>query len=117
MVALAERLRLELDSSDRKNLVGIQIIPDKWCLPDKCQLGARNGFLGNDGGGRGRLRLVGHPEIIAASALSECGKVGQFFAEHLLNFRLQMGCFGANEECLTQTKPTKIDQNQQVRVN
>ena len=30
MVALAERLRLELDSSDRKNLVGSQIIPDKW---------------------------------------------------------------------------------------
>ena len=29
MVALAERLRLELDSSDRKNLVGSQIIPDK----------------------------------------------------------------------------------------
>jgi hypothetical protein len=27
MVALAERLRLELDSSDRKNLVGSQIIP------------------------------------------------------------------------------------------
>jgi len=31
MVALAERLRLELDSSDRKNLVGSQIIPDKSC--------------------------------------------------------------------------------------
>jgi len=31
MVALAERLRLELDSSDRKNLVGSQIIPDKLC--------------------------------------------------------------------------------------
>jgi hypothetical protein len=29
MVALAERLRLELDSYDRKNLVGSQIIPDK----------------------------------------------------------------------------------------
>jgi len=29
MVALAERLRLELDSSDRKNLVGSQILPDK----------------------------------------------------------------------------------------
>jgi hypothetical protein len=29
MVALAERLRLELDSSDRKNLIGSQIIPDK----------------------------------------------------------------------------------------
>jgi hypothetical protein len=29
MVAVAERLRLELDSSDRKNLVGSQIIPDK----------------------------------------------------------------------------------------
>jgi len=29
MVALAERLRLELDSFDRKNLVGSQIIPDK----------------------------------------------------------------------------------------
>jgi hypothetical protein len=29
MVALAERLRLELDSSDRKNLVGSQINPDK----------------------------------------------------------------------------------------
>jgi hypothetical protein len=29
MVALAERLRLELDSSDRKNLVGSHIIPDK----------------------------------------------------------------------------------------
>ena len=27
MVALAERLRLESDSSDRKNLVGSQIIP------------------------------------------------------------------------------------------
>lgn len=32
MVALAERLRLELDSSDRKNLVGSQIIPDKWII-------------------------------------------------------------------------------------
>jgi hypothetical protein len=32
MVALAERLRLELDSSDRKNLVGSQIIPDKSAL-------------------------------------------------------------------------------------
>jgi hypothetical protein len=31
MVALAERLRLELDSSDRKNPVGSQIIPDKSC--------------------------------------------------------------------------------------
>ena len=30
MVALAERFRLELDSSDRKNLVGSQIIPDKF---------------------------------------------------------------------------------------
>jgi len=29
MVALAERLRLELDSSDRKNLIGSQIIPEK----------------------------------------------------------------------------------------
>jgi len=29
MVAFAERLRLELDSSDRKNLVGSQIITDK----------------------------------------------------------------------------------------
>jgi hypothetical protein len=29
MVALAERLRPELDSSDRRNLVGSQIIPDK----------------------------------------------------------------------------------------
>jgi hypothetical protein len=29
MVALAQRLGLELDSSDRKNLVGSQIIPDK----------------------------------------------------------------------------------------
>jgi len=29
MVALAERLRLKLDSSDRKNMVGSQIIPDK----------------------------------------------------------------------------------------
>jgi hypothetical protein len=29
MVALAERLRLELDSSDRQNLVGSQINPDK----------------------------------------------------------------------------------------
>ncbi len=29
MVALAERFRLELDSSDRKNLVGSQIISDK----------------------------------------------------------------------------------------
>ena len=29
MVALAERLRLELDSSDRKNLVGSRITPDK----------------------------------------------------------------------------------------
>jgi len=29
MVALAERFRLELDSSDRKNLVGSQMIPDK----------------------------------------------------------------------------------------
>jgi hypothetical protein len=29
MVALAERLRLGLDSSGRKNLVGSQIIPDK----------------------------------------------------------------------------------------
>jgi hypothetical protein len=29
MVALAERLGLELDSSDRKNLVASQIIPDK----------------------------------------------------------------------------------------
>jgi len=31
MVALAERLRLELDSSDCKNLVGNQIIPGKRC--------------------------------------------------------------------------------------
>ncbi len=29
MAALAERLRLELDSSDRKSLVGSQIIPEK----------------------------------------------------------------------------------------
>ena len=29
MVAIAERLRLESDSSDRKNLVGSQIIPDR----------------------------------------------------------------------------------------
>ena len=36
MVALAERLRLELDSSDRKNLLGSQIIPDKFALPVKC---------------------------------------------------------------------------------
>lgn len=33
MVALAERLRLELDSSDRRHLVSSQIIPDK-SLPD-----------------------------------------------------------------------------------
>jgi hypothetical protein len=31
MVAVAERLRLELDSSDRKNLVDSQTIPDKSC--------------------------------------------------------------------------------------
>ena len=44
MVALAERLRLELDSSDRKNLVGSQIIPDK-SLPYMCRTDtkARNG--------------------------------------------------------------------------
>jgi hypothetical protein len=29
MVALMERLRLELDFSDRKNLVGSQLIPDR----------------------------------------------------------------------------------------
>jgi hypothetical protein len=29
MIALAQRLPLELHSSDRKNLVGSQIIPDK----------------------------------------------------------------------------------------
>jgi hypothetical protein len=39
MVALAERLRLELDSSDRKNLVGSQIIPDKHGQPDNEILG------------------------------------------------------------------------------
>jgi hypothetical protein len=33
MVALAERLGLELDSSDRKNLVGSQIIPDNRTSP------------------------------------------------------------------------------------
>jgi hypothetical protein len=43
MVALAERLRLELDSSDRKNLVGSQIIPDKSCRPL-----ARNGVRGDE---------------------------------------------------------------------
>lgn len=38
MVALAERLRLELDSSDRKNLVGSQIIPDKSANRTSCSL-------------------------------------------------------------------------------
>jgi hypothetical protein len=41
----------------------------------------------------------------------------QFFAEHLLNNRLQMGCFGANEEFVTQTKQSKIGPCEQVRVN
>jgi len=35
----------------------------------------------------------------------------------LLNFRPQTGYFGATEECPTQTKQTKIDQDEQVRVN
>ena len=46
MVALAERLRLELDSSDRENLVGSQIIPDK-SLPDiSNNVGPVKHFLG-----------------------------------------------------------------------
>jgi hypothetical protein len=53
------------------------------------------------------LHQVGEIEslIIAVNALSDCGKVERFFAEHLLNFRLQMGRFGATEESLAQTKP------------
>jgi hypothetical protein len=41
----------------------------------------------------------------------------QIFAEHLLNIRLQMGCFGATEEPVTLTKHMKIGLCEQVRVN
>ncbi len=76
---------------------------------------SRNGVLGSDGRGRGRL--VGNPELIVANALSDRGKVGRPLAEHLLNFRLRMGCFRATEESLTQTKQMKIGLCEQVRVN
>ena len=42
---------------------------------------------------------------------------GDVFAEHLLNIRLQMGCFGATEEPVTLTKHMKIGLCEQVRVN
>jgi hypothetical protein len=41
----------------------------------------------------------------------------QFFAEHLLNFSLQMGYSGATEEPVTLTKQMKIGLREQVRVN
>ena|SRR5438445_5693793 len=40
-----------------------------------------------------------------------------FFAEHLLNNRLQMRRCGATEELVTLTKQTKIGLCEQVRVN
>jgi hypothetical protein len=40
--------------------------------------------------------------------------VGRLLAEQLLNFRLQMWCFGATEESLTQTKQMRIDQCEQA---
>ena len=39
------------------------------------------------------------------------------FAEHLLNNRLQMRCFGATEGLVTLTKQTKIGRCEQVKVN
>jgi hypothetical protein len=45
------------------------------------------------------------------------GSLDTGFAEHLLNIRPQMGCLGANEKFVTQTKQTKIGPCEQVRVN
>jgi hypothetical protein len=50
MVALAERLRLELDSSDRKNLIGSQIIPDKSANRLFTTVASPHKFRGYDGG-------------------------------------------------------------------
>ena len=70
MVALAERLRLELDSSDRKNLVGSQIIPDKSCRPL-----ARNGDRGDE---NHRLGVASNPRWGQSKKLGEIWKVSGF---------------------------------------
>ena len=44
-------------------------------------------------------------------------EIAQILGKHLVSVGLQMRCFGATEELLTLTKPTKIDQCERVRVN
>jgi len=65
MVALAERLRLELDSSDRENLVGSQIIPDK-SYRTNCGLVLHMYDYGVNRD-LSMLVSVGHNEVCAAS--------------------------------------------------
>ena len=58
---------------------------------------------------------IGHLDFLSARLLTEGLGSGTNCAELLLNFRLQMGCLGATEECVTQTKETKIGLCEQVR--
>jgi hypothetical protein len=56
--------------------------------------------------------IVAYTKIIAGRAPSVRESL-PLLAEHLLNFRAQTGYFGATEKCRTQTKQTKIDQDEQ----
>ena len=50
------------------------------------------------------------------SGLGNRRQIAQILGKHLVSVGLQMRCFGATEELLTQTKQTKIDQCERVRV-
>jgi hypothetical protein len=54
---------------------------------------------------------------ISAGDAHQSAEESQFFAEHLLNNKLQMSAFGATEGLVTLTKQMKIGPCEQVRVN
>ena len=61
-------------------------------------------------------QVLGNSEIVASTDES-VREVAVFFAEHLLNNRLQMRDSGTTGKVVTLTKQTKIGLCEQVRVN
>ena len=54
---------------------------------------------------------------ISAGGATQSEERSQFFAEHLLNNKLQMTASSATRKVVTRTKQTKIGPYEQVRVN
>ena len=61
-------------------------------------------------------QMVGNAQLVLA-APRQSEEESQFFAEHLLNNRLQMRASSATEKVVMLTKQMKISPCEQVRVN